>query len=49
MKHYDGETLTICYKGNKITKAGTVKIPVFLIGNLSEKTNDTISIQVKTE
>ena len=47
LKQLDGNTVAICYKDSKITSAGTVKIPVYLTGNLSAKPNATISVSVK--
>ena len=46
LEHF-GDTLEIRYRNDRITKAGTVKIPVFLIGNKSDKPNATVSVGVK--
>nr|MCR5073795.1 leucine-rich repeat protein [Clostridiales bacterium] len=46
------DTCAICYTGNEINpavKAGTVKIPIFLDGNVSSKANATVSVKVKLQ
>ena len=47
LKHLSGDTVEICYREGVAPKAGTAKIPVFLIGNQSTKANATISVSVK--
>ena len=42
-----GDTLEIHYGKDAAPKAGTAKIPVFLIGNQSTKANATVSVSVK--
>ncbi len=50
LKVLENGACAICYAGNAINplvKAGTVKIPVFLKGNISTKANATVSVAVK--
>ena len=50
LKVLENGTCAICYTDNAINpsvKAGTVKIPVYLEGNISAKANATVSVSVK--
>ena len=47
LQYLGGNTVAICYRNNVITKAGTAKIALFLIGNKSAKANATASVGIK--